>query len=274
MEEHVDVAARDAERARHVFAVALFEHAERDDRALRVAQARDAGAEPHVIFGAREGVVEPSGVDGLVVLEWNVRARDVVLAAFVSRGVLHDAREERAVRRFDRQVPGDRALEKRAECILYAIDRVFLAEPFATRERREPTAFGADDRGEQGDRVFHVRSVRFRSLATRKVMSQIVSVTDATFDEEVLAARGDVLVEFSATWCKPCQMLKPVLESIAKEREGSVKVVVIDIDESPNVSNRYKVRGAPTLMVFRGGERAASHLGVAPKAKLLALLSA
>ncbi len=105
-------------------------------------------------------------------------------------------------------------------------------------------------------------------------MSQILSVTDDTFDREVLAERGDVLVEFSATWCKPCQMLKPVLESIAEERKGKLKVVVVDIDESPNVSNRYKVRGAPTIMVFRGGERAASHLGVAPKAKLLALLTA
>jgi thioredoxin 1 len=103
-------------------------------------------------------------------------------------------------------------------------------------------------------------------------MSSILSVTDDTFDREVLGASGDVLVEFAATWCKPCQALKPVLEAIAHERGGTLKVVVVDMDASPNVSNRYKVRGAPTIMVFRGGERVAAQVGAAPKEKLLAML--
>ena len=105
-------------------------------------------------------------------------------------------------------------------------------------------------------------------------MTQIVHVTDDTFDREVLADRGDVLVEFSAAWCQPCKALAPVMEAIAREQAGKVKVVVVDMDESPKVSGRYKVRGAPTVVLFRSGERAASHLGAAPKETFLAMLSA
>jgi thioredoxin 1 len=103
-------------------------------------------------------------------------------------------------------------------------------------------------------------------------MSKLLSVTDDTFEREVLANEGDVLVEFSATWCPPCKALAPILESIAEERASSLKVVVVDIDASPRTSTKYKVRGAPTLVLFRKGERAASQLGAVPKSKLIAML--
>jgi thioredoxin 1 len=105
-------------------------------------------------------------------------------------------------------------------------------------------------------------------------MSNLLSVTDETFEREVLGCAGDVLVEFSAAWCPPCRALAPILESIAAEHASSLKVVVVDIDASPKTSTRYKVRGAPTLVLFRRGERAASQLGAVPKTKILAMLSA
>ena len=105
-------------------------------------------------------------------------------------------------------------------------------------------------------------------------MSKILSVTDDTFEREVLSNDGDVLVEFSATWCPPCKALAPILESVAEERASSLKVVVVDIDASPRTSTKYKVRGAPTLVLFRQGERVSSQLGAVPKSKLVAMLEA
>jgi hypothetical protein len=154
MEEDVDVIARDAERGGDVFTVALFEHAKRDDRALRVAEAIDARTKPNVIFGAREAFVERVIVGDIaceVVFEGNVRTRDVVTAAFVARAVFHDAGEERSG--FARQIPADRAHEIRAERIVYAIDGVFAREAFTARERAQSLAFGANDRCERVDDV-------------------------------------------------------------------------------------------------------------------------
>jgi thioredoxin 1 len=105
-------------------------------------------------------------------------------------------------------------------------------------------------------------------------MKNLQTVTDDTFDREVLAARGDVLVEFGAAWCPPCRALEPVLEAIARERTGSLKVVAVDIDASPASANRFGVRAAPTLVVFREGRKVASHVGAIPKARVLALVDA
>jgi len=103
-------------------------------------------------------------------------------------------------------------------------------------------------------------------------MSPIEHANDSTFDGEVLAARGTVLVKFGAAWCPPCRALEPILESLARERESSLKVVDVDMDESPEVSRRFGVRAAPTLMVFRDGKRVVAHVGAVPKQKIVALL--
>ncbi|WP_323180006.1 thioredoxin [Streptomyces sp. NBC_00893] len=97
----------------------------------------------------------------------------------------------------------------------------------------------------------------------------VAEVTDATFDTEVLAADGPVLVEFTADWCGPCRQLAPVLSAVATELTGRMEVVQLDIDTSPGVASRYAVLSAPTLMVFRGGEPVKSMVGARPRRKLL-----
>ena len=99
-----------------------------------------------------------------------------------------------------------------------------------------------------------------------------MTVTDETFDEEVLAQAGTVLVDFGAKWCPPCRALEPLLESLAEERKGSVKIVKVDTDESPEVTRRWSVRSVPTLVVFRDGQKHAQVVGAVPKEKLRALV--
>jgi thioredoxin 1 len=101
---------------------------------------------------------------------------------------------------------------------------------------------------------------------------KILEVTDATFQAEVLAHDGTVLVDFSATWCPPCRVLEPILESFAEDRLGKLKVVKVDMDESPETVKRFSVRAAPTLVVMRKGEKVRVHVGAVPKESLAALV--
>ena len=104
-------------------------------------------------------------------------------------------------------------------------------------------------------------------------MSDIPYVTNATFDREVLEQKGTVLVDFTASWCPPCRALEPVLEVVARELGSKLKIVKVDTDASADLANRYGVRAAPTLVVFRDGERHAVRVGAMPKEKLLALVT-
>ena len=101
---------------------------------------------------------------------------------------------------------------------------------------------------------------------------KVIEVDDETFDEEVLRASVPVLVDFGARWCGPCRALHPIVERLAAENAGRVKVVSVDTDASPRTAARYGVRAVPMVLVFRAGERTASHLGLASKDRLLALL--
>lgn len=103
--------------------------------------------------------------------------------------------------------------------------------------------------------------------------THVIEVNDGTFEAEVLRARTPVLVDFGARWCGPCKMQLPVLEGLAAEQSGQLKVVKVDIDDSPQVARRYSIRSAPTLMVFRGGERTAHHVGLTSRARLLAMVA-
>ncbi|MBQ7460227.1 MAG: thioredoxin [Oscillospiraceae bacterium] len=92
------------------------------------------------------------------------------------------------------------------------------------------------------------------------------------FRAEVLESKLPVLVDFFATWCGPCRMVSPIVEQIAEEKAGVVKVVKVDVDEAPSVAQQYGIMSIPTLMVFKGGEATATRVGAMPKAQIEAML--
>ncbi|NQV99423.1 MAG: thioredoxin TrxA [Rhodospirillales bacterium] len=96
-----------------------------------------------------------------------------------------------------------------------------------------------------------------------------IDVTDASFDAEVLNAKGPVVVDFWAEWCGPCKQISPALEEISAEMEGKVTIVKINIDDNPGIPSKYGIRGIPTLMMFKNGEVAATKVGAAPKSQLI-----
>ena len=102
-------------------------------------------------------------------------------------------------------------------------------------------------------------------------MANLLTFDDSNFDTEVIGADGPVMVDFTATWCGPCRMLAPIVEKLATETEGKLKVGKVDIDASPTLAAKYGVRSVPTVMVFVDGEKKASHTGLAKREKLLEL---
>ena len=87
------------------------------------------------------------------------------------------------------------------------------------------------------------------------------TVSDATFEAEVLKSAEPVLVDFFATWCGPCKAMAPALEQVAAELAGKVKVVKLDVDENPKITNEFHIQAMPTLILFQAGEEAARHTG-------------
>jgi thioredoxin 1 len=94
------------------------------------------------------------------------------------------------------------------------------------------------------------------------------AVSDSTFDAEVLRANEPVLVDFWAEWCGPCKMIAPFLDELATEMAGRVTIAKVNIDENPQTPRKYGVRGIPTMILFRGGQVAATKIGALPKSKL------
>ena len=96
----------------------------------------------------------------------------------------------------------------------------------------------------------------------------VVHATDQNFAAEVLQAAGPVLVDFSATWCAPCKKLEPVVDEIAAAFTGRVKVVKVDVDQSPTTAAKFAVMSVPTLIFFRDGQVRDQHLGVLSRQQL------
>jgi thioredoxin 1 len=99
-------------------------------------------------------------------------------------------------------------------------------------------------------------------------MSAVASVTDTTFDDEVLKAEVPVLVDFWAPWCGPCKAVAPVVEDLSKEYEGRLKVVKLNTDENPKTAQAYTIRGIPSLYLFKSGQVVEQVVGAVPKSTL------
>ena len=100
----------------------------------------------------------------------------------------------------------------------------------------------------------------------------IINVTDSSFEQEVLSSEIPVLLDYWAEWCGPCKMIAPILNDIADEYSGKIKVAKINIDENPSTPAKFGVRGIPTLMIFKSGSIEATKVGAMSKSQLSAFI--
>lgn len=100
----------------------------------------------------------------------------------------------------------------------------------------------------------------------------VINVTANDFDEQVLKSTVPVVVDFWAEWCGPCKRLAPLLEEIASEQDGKVKVVKVDVDHETTLASKYGIQSIPTLIFFKGGAEVGKHVGLSSKKELIAKL--
>ena len=101
---------------------------------------------------------------------------------------------------------------------------------------------------------------------------RIVYVTDDNFEQEVLGSSEPVLVDYWTEWCGPCKMIAPILNEIADEYQGKIKIAKLNIDDNPQTPPKYGIRGIPTLMLFKGGNVEATKVGALSKSQLTAFI--
>jgi thioredoxin 1 len=100
----------------------------------------------------------------------------------------------------------------------------------------------------------------------------VLEFTDGNFESEVLGSSVPVLVDFTATWCGPCKALAPIVDKVADEFEGKIKVGKLDIDANQEITRKYGVRSVPTVLIFKNGQKAEQHVGLTTRDKLVKLL--
>jgi thioredoxin 1 len=111
--------------------------------------------------------------------------------------------------------------------------------------------------------------VRFNEQGEKeKVMSKEIELSDSSFDSEVVKNSGPVLVDFWAPWCGPCRMLAPVIDELAKEYSGKVKICKVNTDDCPSSASTYNITGIPTVLLFKNGKEMKKLVGLQPKEEL------
>jgi thioredoxin 1 len=122
--------------------------------------------------------------------------------------------------------------------------------------------------------VVHRSTIRKSHRESVELMAgaNVLEINDLNFEAEVLKSTVPFLLDFSAVWCGPCKVLAPIVERLADEYKGKVRVGKLDIDDSPGVASKFGIRGVPTVLVFKNGEESGRHVGVTNKETLLKLV--
>lgn len=110
--------------------------------------------------------------------------------------------------------------------------------------------------------------LQLQFLDNKPMSNNIVNVSDASFEDDVLNSDVPVLIDYWAEWCGPCKMIAPVIEELAAEYGDKIKVAKLNIDENPETPPKYGIRGIPTLMLFKGGNVEATKVGAVSKSQL------